>query len=54
MTWHRFLTSIPFTIFMWLWFMYLGYLGMDGKITKRNTIISTIGALFWMLVANAP
>jgi hypothetical protein len=53
MNWHRFLISIPFTIFMWLWFMWLGYLRAES-ITKRNVIIVTIGALFWMLVTNLP
>jgi hypothetical protein len=54
MSWHRFYVSIPFTILMWSWFMYLGYIGMNGRITKRNATIATIGAALWMLLANLP
>lgn len=53
MTEHRFLISIPFTIFMWLWFMGLGWIA-KGKIIQRNVIISTIGGLAFMLVINIP
>jgi hypothetical protein len=54
MTWHRFLMSLPFDFFMWLWFMTLGWIGMGGKIVKRNVIIATIGAIIWTILANLP
>jgi hypothetical protein len=54
MTWHRFLISIPFTLFMFLFFNGLGWIAMDGKIVKRNVIIATIGAIGWAILANLP